>query len=459
MAIIGYEKHAFGEKLNKVLSASQPIQSVEHLYGRASQLDQIEKALFAPGRHIFIYGDRGVGKSSLAATAANQYQSPDSSYIDVGCSPKATLNNIVANIADQAINASRLRRTKTTKSIQADLRYLKAAVTAETSATNLHEDINSLTDAVGILKEAASLHSDVPVVVLDEFDRITDPTERCAFADLVKQLGDKKIPLKIIFTGVGKSLDELLGAHDSAIRQFEGIELPKLSWEARWDIVLNATDTFGLAIDREIYIRIAAVCDGYPYYAHFITEKMLWRVFEDPNLVTQITWDHYHAGLRDAIESISAQLKRPYQDAVNRRTPDYEEVLWATADSEYLERFMRQMYGSYEHIMRQRRGRATLPYEKFSARIRKLRERGFGEILMNNPSNAGLYTYREKMLRGFVRMQAEAHGIKLAGEEIDQTVRRTMRVPATVGRGYYVSKPPPGIHWGRERRHDDINEE
>ncbi|MFK4448346.1 hypothetical protein ABH944_008404 [Caballeronia udeis] len=455
MAISGYDKHQFGHRLNEVLFASQPIQSREHLFGREQELDRIEKALFASGRHIFIYGDRGVGKSSLAATAANQYQSSDAEYIDIGCSPDATLKSIVANIAYQAIDASRLRKTKITASIGLEFRYLKAALASETTQSNLHDEIVSLADAVEVLREAASLHSDQPIVVLDEFDRITAPEERAAFADLLKHMGDKKVPLKLIFTGVGKSLDELLGAHQSAIRQLEGIELPKLSWDARWDIVIKAASSFNVSVDKEIYIRIAAVCDGYPYYAHFITEKMLWCAFDDPKLVTQIEWDHYHTGLRVAIESISAELKRPYQEAVNKRSSEYEEVLWATADSEYLDRFMKAMFSSYEYIMKQRRDSTVLTYEKFCARVRKFRDKKFGAILVNDPGNPGLYTYREKMQRGYVRMQAEAHGIELAGEKIEQTVKQTMRVPSSLSKGYYGSKPPPGIHWGRERRNGD----
>ncbi|CAJ0784654.1 hypothetical protein R8510_05285 [Ralstonia chuxiongensis] len=187
---------------------------------------------------------------------------------------------------------------------------------------------------------------------------------------------------------------------------------------------------------------------------------MLWCAFDDPKIVSQIEWDHYHTGLRGAIESISAELKRPYQEAVNKRSSnEYEEVLWATADSEYLERFMKAMYSSYEYIMGQRRNSVSLTYEKFCARVRKLRDVSHGAILINDPANPGLYTYREKMLRGYVRMQAEAHGIELAGEKIDQTVKQTMRVPSSVSRGYYTSKPPPGIHWERERRNGDGSEQ
>ena len=77
MAIHGYTKEEFGEKLATVVNAATPIRSIQHLKGREQQLQEIERALYAVGRHIFIYGDRGVGKSSLAATAAYQYQSTD----------------------------------------------------------------------------------------------------------------------------------------------------------------------------------------------------------------------------------------------------------------------------------------------------------------------------------------------------------------------------------------------
>lgn len=70
------DRHVFANRLNELVSPSQPIQSIEHLYGRSHELDQIDKALYAPGRHVFIYGDRGVGKSSLAAAAARPSKSP-----------------------------------------------------------------------------------------------------------------------------------------------------------------------------------------------------------------------------------------------------------------------------------------------------------------------------------------------------------------------------------------------
>jgi len=334
MAIRGFDKHQFGERLNALVSPAQPIGSIEQLFGRATELDRIEKALYAPGRHVFVYGDRGVGKSSVAATAANQYQSADSNYIDVSCAPDATLKSIVANIAYQAIRVSRIRSVTQQNKRSLNLRYLSTESNESISNKNLYDEIHTLADAAEILKEVSDIHSERPIVVLDEFDRIDSEKERSLFADLLKHLGDKKIPIKFIFTGVAKSLSNLLGAHESAIRQLETIELPKLSWDARWDIVLHAAKYFGVSVDTNIYVRIAAVSDGYPYYVHLITEKLLWRLFDDREIVNEATKDHYNAALRDAIDSISAELKQPYELAVDQRSGDYEEVLWSTADSD-----------------------------------------------------------------------------------------------------------------------------
>lgn len=296
----------------------------------------------------------------------------------------------------------------------------------------------------------SEVHSERPIVVLDEFDRMDSEKERNLFADLLKHPGDQRIPIKFIFTGIAKTLDELLGAHQSAIRQLETIELPKLSWEARWDIVLHVEKYFEIHIHRNIYMRIAAVSDGYPYYAHLITEKLFWRLFDDDKPVSDVTKDHYHAALRDAIDSISAELKRPYEIAINQRSGDYEKVLWSTADSEFLHRYLKDMYSSYEYVMKQLPDKSPLNYETYTARIRSLKTKSNGEILV--PENRpGLYSYREKMLRGYVRMQAEAHGIELLGEEAKPTEKQYMHTPSRASTGYHQSTLPRGVHFGRKR--------
>jgi uncharacterized protein len=166
MLNLQHDSNAFGSEMALLLSPARPIQSIEFLQGRAKELERIHRALFAPGRHIFIYGDRGIGKSSLAAAAAAQVQSADSPYIDVSCSTDSTFRSVVANIGTQAAQLSRIHKRKTTVSGGLELRFLRASVAQEVTENDLHDGIRTVGDAVEVLREVSNIHSDRPVVAM-----------------------------------------------------------------------------------------------------------------------------------------------------------------------------------------------------------------------------------------------------------------------------------------------------
>lgn len=440
---VGYSKQEFGKKLNEVVSPSGPVILPDQLIGREGQLDRIEKALFAPGRNIFIYGERGVGKTSLAAIAANKQQSSDKDYIDISCAPDSTVRSIVANIASQTVDQNWTSITKKTEQANLGFKWLSYSKKSEVSPIDFASTIIGLSDALEVLKEVASIHSDSPVVVVDEVDRIIDLAEIDLLADLLKQIGDKRVPIKFIFTGVGNSLNEILGAHRSAIRQLETIELPRLSWDARWDIAINALNVFGVEIPRSIYIRLAAVSDGYPYYVHLIVEKLLWILYEKEGTVTKVEWGDYYSALDKAIQGITAELSRPYDLAVNQRGQEYEQILWSTSADEWQGAFLSDMHNQYENIVSQLEGVEALSYSKFSSRIRNLLKPEYGQILIKGKKN-GYYHYREKLLRGYIRMQAEANRIEIISKEAKATIKNYTHVAAK-NVGYHKSQIPKGV--------------
>lgn len=195
--------------------------------------------------------------------------------------------------------------------------------------------------------------------------------------------------------------------------------------------------------------RIAQVSDGFPYYVHLITEKLMWRLFEDQAVVAEAAWGHFDLAIRDAIQGINAELRRQYERAVTQRSDDYEPVLWATADGDILSRFLQDLYRSYEAVMDQLQDLPRLDYKKFSARIRALKESGAGEILKAD-YKPGLYTYREKMLRGYVRMQAEANHVLLRGESGQEAPKQVVRAPSA--RTGYGPSVPRGIRFTGEKK-------
>jgi len=82
MTILGYTRDELGSKINKVLPSAHPIDTPEKLKGRDELLEEIARLLYMDERSVFIFGDRGGGKSSLGATAAFQYQTADKQVTD-----------------------------------------------------------------------------------------------------------------------------------------------------------------------------------------------------------------------------------------------------------------------------------------------------------------------------------------------------------------------------------------
>jgi uncharacterized protein len=441
-----YTEDEFGTKLGAMLSASRPIHSIEYLKGRDKELETIKQSLYAPGRHVFIYGDRGVGKSSLGQTAAVQYQSASAAPVFVSGSPNDTFSTVIANIVTQALRQPRTESIKTTRSASLDLFRVKMSSGTETSAVDIGDRIRSIGDAVALLEEVAERRGENTAVVIDEFDAILDAAERNKFAALLKQMGDRSVNIKFIFTGIGKSLDELLGAHQSSYRQLEQVELPRLGWDARREIVQAAANAFEMELDNDVNWRIAMVSDGFPYYVHLITEKILWSAFASDRDVTQIDPDLFLHGLGEAILSTAGELKRPYEKAVVHH-PEMEDLVWATADHEDLIRSVDGIFRSYQAVIGKRAdGRQSLERSRFAAQLRKLKGTAYGAVLTQLEGRQGFYTYGEKMLRGYVRMQAEANGVTLSGE---QPARKQAIHVGNARSGYRGPSIPRGVRTGQ----------
>ena len=103
MAIPGLDEVEFKRILRANLSPARAISDPEHLRGRQVKLKLIDRAFNSPGRHVFIFGDRGVGKTSLALTAAVMHQSADNAPIRIACDRNASFIALVKDIAKACI--------------------------------------------------------------------------------------------------------------------------------------------------------------------------------------------------------------------------------------------------------------------------------------------------------------------------------------------------------------------
>jgi archaellum biogenesis ATPase FlaH len=401
----------FVKILQTYLSPTSPIQSQEYLYGREAQIRKIEQALYASGRSVFIYGDRGVGKTSLAQTAAYCHQSADGDPVIMACDAGTTFLSLMNNVAQELASPGYLKTI--TQTAKVDLGAVSYEVSEKRESRNHPHPEIDLNVVVRTMKAISNEHPGPTVVIVDEFDRISSEQERIHFADFIKQIGDQRIGIHFIFCGVADSLDQLLGSHDSCYRYLESVELPRLGWEPRWQIIDNAAEALNISVGNRARYRIAAISDGFPHYVHLICEKLFWQIFDDETYCTSPTPQHYEDAIGEAVIGIEQRLKKAYEKATIKDSDDYEEILWAMADNSDLIRNTSEIYQSYCAIVgTDSDGIATMDRPTFTSRLQSLKSASCGHILSSK--RRGWYQFTENIIRGYVRLRAEEAGLELA---------------------------------------------
>ncbi|NPD69657.1 ATP-binding protein (plasmid) [Lichenicola cladoniae] len=416
MTIKGLEEEKFRQILAAHLTPSQPISSPEHLKGREHMLTQISRSFNSPGKHIFIHGDRGVGKTSLAQTAATLRQSSDAEPILVGCSNPSFLA-IVRDAVKRCLPVGDgvLQRKRETK-LKAGIAGFGVELTRSIAAGNV-PDVESVNDAVQLLKFVAEYHSTQPVIILDEFDQLTDDGERKLCAQMIKEVSDQRVNVKFIICGIGSSLVDLIGSHLSTGRYLAPYSLDRLTHDARWDILTSAATAMGVEIGHSFRVRIGQISDGFPSYIHLIGEQILWNMFDDETETSACAQTHFNEGVRQAVSEAQPTLKAIYEKATQKYSNDYEEILWALADQHLMRRQTTDIYDkSYLRIMGERSSsdHPILSKPIFSQRLNSLKSARHGEIIVG--TGAGWYEFRENIVRGFVRLKAESMGIEIGVE-------------------------------------------
>ncbi len=409
MAFGNLDEKMLSQKLNELLSPSDPIRSAENLKGREKSLAEIRRNLAVKGRHIFIYGDRGVGKTSLGQTAAIEFHPSSNHPVRVACSSGEGFSAVIATIAKRVY--AEFKTHKSEASVSLNLPFISASLRTSIESGE-QPKIASLNDAVDALSYVAACHGNTPVIVVDEFDRLEKKEDKTKFAELVKQLSDQEVNVKLIFCGIGESMHDLLGAHYSAGRAITPIQLERLDAGSLWQIIESSASRLKLEIDRETVLRIGLLSDGFPYFVHLVCEQMFWAAFEDSEVVTRISPTHFGAGVDKAVQHAMSLLEEAYDKATKKYGNDYEEVLWALVDRPTLSRQSSSVYSeSYKPLMSRRPERKLLTDRQFIARLNNLKGDRHGQIIKG--TGAGWYQFRENMIRGYVKIRARSQGLDL----------------------------------------------
>lgn len=314
------ERQLLAARIAMAFSPGAPIDQPALFAGRTEQIMEVVNALIQRGQHVVLFGERGVGKTSLANILA-----------ELG---KLTNKDVVASVR---VNCD---RADTFESIWRKLfRELTLAVeesglgfAADTKKSVLTLDqmlpVNPTPEDVRFILDRFSRRS---LLVIDEFDRVESEKTRALIADTIKTLSDHSSLATLVLVGVADSVNHLIREHESIERALVQIRMPRMSRVELLEVISKGMASLDLSIEDDAANEIVSLSQGLPHFTHLLALHAAQNAAYDDrrDIVSADVDKAVTKAVHKAQQSI---VSLHHQATTSQRTDSiYEQVLLACA--------------------------------------------------------------------------------------------------------------------------------
>ncbi len=324
MKKIGKEDRAL--RLQTSFRPATPINSMDLFAGRQKQSRAILAATNQNGRHVVLFGERGVGKTSLANVLCFLIQSPGWPKLTpiVNCTRNDSYGTLWGRVFSEIVRAlDKMDEQGQPIGVAKECRRL-LRMANETYFEGITMDaVKAVLSDIGA--------KTLLVVVLDEFDRLESASVRQEVADTIKYLSDRNVPCTVVLVGVSDDVDGLIADHRSIERCLAQVNMPRMSRDELEEIVTRCLNRVGMRAEPSALHEISRISSGLPHYTHLLGLYAGLRAIDADEL--QVTSIHVMESLAEATENSHQTVKSAYVRATesSQRTAKYREVLTACA--------------------------------------------------------------------------------------------------------------------------------
>jgi Cdc6-like AAA superfamily ATPase len=287
-------------KVVQVFTPSAPIDDLALFAGRYDQLVAVLGAYAQRGQHAVIYGERGVGKTSLA------------------------------NIIDQASAKARgtsIRVARVNCGAQDNYNTLWLRALKKLGHDGLEEHEVSVALVVDLLEREEG----APLIIIDEFDRLDNVEAVSMLADTIKTLSDQMIRATVVVVGVGDTVSDLVADHRSVERALVQIQMPRMSRSELASAVEKGLQRLSMRITDTAKARITQLSEGLPSVTHLLAQHAALTAAQNDRLeigdtdVDKATKLAVKKAQHSVLDDYARATRSPRQDNL------FEEVLLACA--------------------------------------------------------------------------------------------------------------------------------
>jgi Cdc6-like AAA superfamily ATPase len=397
LTTVDFAKLAF--QAGSVFTPGSPVNEKDLFAGRLDQIDQVMNAASQRGYHAVLYGERGVGKTSLSNIIGVALGDVGKWVVPrVNCDGTDTFTSLWRKaLQDIVITKTRLGIGFGDKSD-----VTQASVVSDLPSVLSPDDVRRALDQ---LSRGATL-----LIAFDEFDRLADKSITALMADTIKTLSDYAVPATVLLIGVADSVDELIVGHHSIERALVQIPMPRMSPKEIEQIIQNGLKRLGLGLEEDALNELTSLSQGLPYITHLLGLNSVRAALSRER--TTVTSADVDEGIKASLAQWQQTVIRAYYDATQSSQPGniYKPVLLACAlaDTDDLGFFSASSVRAPLRIITSR----EYDIPNFAQHLKNFSEEGRGGMLERVGETRRIrYRFTSPLMRPYIIMRGFADGL------------------------------------------------
>ena len=383
-------------KAGQAFSPGAPINERDLFRGRQEQIRRVVDAVNQKGQHAAIFGERGVGKTSLSRVI-RQFLSgyPEVITPSITCESSDTFESVWRKVFSRIDIAKPGAPTLgfSNAGRQTDMFKLSDVVSGPITADVVRDQLEQV--AVRAL----------PIIIIDEFDRLKADAS-IGFADTIKTLSDHAVDATVLLVGVGDSIDQLMEDHRSVGRVLKQIQMPRMAPNEVAEILTTGLKKLGMTITADARERVVLLARGLPHYAHLIGLHASRAALDAHSL--QIGVSAVNRGIERATEDAEQTTRTAYRIATqsNKKRTLFSDVLLACAVAACDEHGYFTA-GAVRDALQRITGR-NLEIPNFAKHLADFSDAKRGHVLVREGDGRYKYRFADPLLQPYVIM----HGLQ-----------------------------------------------
>lgn len=292
-AIMGQLRNAF--------TPSHPVSNGKRFAGRRALLQRIIRLLEDQHLHLVLYGDRGIGKTSIMRVLEEQASGAGYHASYNSCGSDTTFDSLIRSFAREIPLLFHSGFQPTDVEVERGDSFntlFGASPVTVADATTAFEHV-----------EGANF-----LLLVDEFDRVSDEGVREQMAELIKNLSDRGTPIQFVIAGVASNLTALFSHIPSIRRNLIGLPVGRLSEDETQQLLDLGSKTASLIFDADAKDLIAQWSHGLPYLAQLLALHSSFNAVRGGR--AKVGLDDVHRAGQEAEEEIGLRLSDQARETI-----------------------------------------------------------------------------------------------------------------------------------------------